>query len=139
MKCSACDGDGWTVEPVCCGRPSEHGACCGDPDPEQAQCERCQGTGEIPDGETLMESLITEDMITRAVEASNPMRPLGREEARLILVMAFNPKIPARRKSVTTYRDHEFFNHQHNSWQPDRRQSRQSDIGLPTKIEVLDK
>ena len=56
MKCPACDGDGWTVEPECCGwtvepeccgRPGTE--CCGSPRPVQVQCERCNGTGSIPE------------------------------------------------------------------------------------------
>lgn len=44
--CQRCNGDGWTVEPVCCGRTTP---CCGQPDPEQVQCAVCAGTGQTED------------------------------------------------------------------------------------------
>jgi len=52
-QCLHCQGQGWIedVEPGCCGRPTEHGDCCGQPIPVQCQiqCEGCLGTGEVPD------------------------------------------------------------------------------------------
>lgn len=44
VACPECGGCGWTTVPVCCGRPYA-GDCCGSPEPAQAQCGTCQGTG----------------------------------------------------------------------------------------------
>lgn len=43
LECPNCQGEGYTVEPVCCGhynRDSDGNpsSCCGIPDPEQVQC-----------------------------------------------------------------------------------------------------
>lgn len=43
--CPECNGDGWYVVPVCCGRGQFE--CCGDPDPAQQECEACYGTGKL--------------------------------------------------------------------------------------------
>lgn len=36
--CEMCGGYGSYLEPVCCNRPTIHGECCGNPDPERVQC-----------------------------------------------------------------------------------------------------
>lgn len=44
QSCPVCQGDGFIVEPVCCGQDYLSG-CCGDPDAEQSPCGKCGGSG----------------------------------------------------------------------------------------------
>jgi len=46
-SCESCGGAGFTVEPVCCGRP-EYDECCGQPEPAQVQCgNQCHGVAQF--------------------------------------------------------------------------------------------
>lgn len=51
MKCSNCNGDGWYVGHAhnCNGWRYEGCDCSG----EQIQCEKCQGSGEIKEDQSL--------------------------------------------------------------------------------------
>ena len=46
--CDDCEGRGWYVVPDCCGRGSG-GSRCGEAEPSQEQCEKCNGTGIMPE------------------------------------------------------------------------------------------
>lgn len=51
QACPHCYGDGFTIEPECCGRFNSNDfvdkICCLNPNPVQAQCGHCNGTGFI--------------------------------------------------------------------------------------------
>lgn len=57
LVCDYCNGDGVdpNPEPICCQQPvvgAEYMGqvdvvCCGSPEPDYKQCEKCQGTGRL--------------------------------------------------------------------------------------------
>lgn len=51
QACPHCNGDGFTVEPECCGHFNSNDfvdkICCLRANPVQAQCDHCKGTGIV--------------------------------------------------------------------------------------------
>lgn len=49
-RCPRCAGDGYEVEPECCGNTTSSGECRGDcAVPVQVPCSACGGSGRVPD------------------------------------------------------------------------------------------
>jgi hypothetical protein len=52
-RCPKCGGDGWEIEPECCGNTTPSGECRGDcAVPVQVPCSACGGSGEVPEEQT---------------------------------------------------------------------------------------
>lgn len=70
VLCPKCKGDGWTTEHA--NHPHPDGDCCGAC-PVQEQCEYCQATGRIDEGELNRRKIIeAENIIVNADDGDLP-------------------------------------------------------------------